>query len=114
MQSAESYCIEGLSGLTVYRKLLITRFGSGACVHAGTGADTQVAKFFINCLAEEPAHVASFLVPRIRRVPAESRTLAGSIAQGAYIKYLTKPKAYGQILTRLLTGARKNRYVPEE
>ncbi len=81
---------------------------------SGTGADTKAAKFFINCLAEEPAHVASFLVPRIRRVPAESRTLAGSIAQGAYIKYLTKPKAYGQILTRLITGARKNRYVLEE
>jgi chlorophyll(ide) b reductase len=78
------------------------------------GADTPVAKFFINCLAETPEDVAAFLVPRVRRVPADSRTLAGSIAQSSYIKYLTKPKAYGQILARLLAGARKNRFVPEE
>jgi chlorophyll(ide) b reductase len=104
----------GLLGLTVCKEVLTTGGSSGGCVCSGTGADTKAAKFFINCLAEEPAHVASFLVPRIRRVPAESRTLAGSIAQGAYIKYLTKPKAYGQILTRLITGARKNRYVLEE
>ena len=32
------------------------------------GADTKVSKFFINCLAEEPDDVASFLVPRIRKV----------------------------------------------
>ncbi len=73
-----------------------------------------MAKFFINCLAETPEDVAAFLVPRVRRVPADSRTLAGSIAQSSYIKYLTKPKAYGQILARLLAGARKNRFVPEE
>lgn len=78
------------------------------------GADTQVAKFFINCLAEEPEDVAAFLVPRVRRVPSDSRTLAGSIGQGTYIKYLTKPKAYGQILARLVAGARKNRFVPED
>ena len=34
-------------------------------------------------------------------------------AQGAYIRYLTKGKAYSQIAMRLLTGARKNRYVQE-
>ena len=34
------------------------------------GADTKVSKFFINCLAEEPDDVASFLVPRIRKVSA--------------------------------------------
>ena len=78
------------------------------------GADTPVAKFFINCLAETPEDVAAFLVPRVRRVPADSRTLAGSIAQSSYIKYLTKPKAYSQILARLLAGARKNRFVPED
>ena len=29
-------------------------------------------------------------------------------------RFLTKPRAYGQILSRLLTGARKNRFVPED
>ena len=44
-----------------------------------------------------------------------SRILTGCpLLQGAYIKYLTKGKAYGQIAMRLLTGARKNRYVKEE
>ncbi len=78
------------------------------------GADTATAKFFINCLADPPEEVAAYLVPRIRRVPLDSRTLAGAIGQGSYIKYLTKSKAYGQILARLLTGARKDRFVPEE
>lgn len=31
-----------------------------------------------------------------------------------YIQYLTKPKAYGQILKRLVTGERKNRFVQED
>ncbi|EIE21732.1 NAD(P)-binding protein [Coccomyxa subellipsoidea C-169] len=78
------------------------------------GADTATAKFFINCLADPPEEVAAYLVPRIRRVPLDSRTLGGAIGQGSYIKYLTKSKAYGQILARLLTGARKDRFVPEE
>ena len=34
--------------------------------------------------------------------------------QGTYIKYLTKTKAYSQIIARLITGARKNRFVSEE
>ena len=34
--------------------------------------------------------------------------------QGIYIKYLTKTKAYSQILARLVTGARKNRFVSED
>ena len=78
------------------------------------GADTKTARFFINCLAEEPATVAEFLVPRIRRVPQESRTLGGGIASGSYIRFLTKSKAYGQILARLVTGARKDRFVAED
>jgi chlorophyll(ide) b reductase len=78
------------------------------------GADTPTAKFFINCLAEPPEEVAAFLVPRIQRVPLDARTLGGMVAQGTYIKYLTKGKAYGQILARLLTGARKNRFVEED
>ena len=31
-----------------------------------------------------------------------------------YIRFLTQAKAYGQILKRLLTGERKNRFVPED
>ena len=78
------------------------------------GADTATAKFFINCLADPPEEVAASLVPRIRRVPLEARTLGGAVGQGTYIKYLTKGKAYSQILARLLTGARKNKFVQEE
>ncbi|CAL5222870.1 g5296 [Coccomyxa viridis] len=78
------------------------------------GADTPTAKFFINCLAEPPEEVARYLVPRIRKVPQEMRSIGGGIGQGTYIKYLTKTKAYSQIIGRLVTGARKNRFVPEE
>lgn len=78
-----------------------------------SGADTPVAKFFINCLAEEPGHVAQYLVPRVRRVPQESATLTGGISS-QYIQYLTKPKAYGQIIKRLVLGERKNRFVAED
>lgn len=78
-----------------------------------SGANTSAAKFFINCLAEEAGDVAAYLVPRIREVPPKSSTLTGGIAS-QYIQYLTKPKAYGQILSRLLTGARKNRFVKED
>ncbi|GAB4813022.1 hypothetical protein N2152v2_000068 [Parachlorella kessleri] len=78
------------------------------------GADNKIAKFFINCLAERPDTVAKFLVPRIRRVPVSTRAPLGGVGQSAYIRYLTKPKAYKQIIVRLLTGARKNRFVPED
>lgn len=77
------------------------------------GADTPVAKFFINCLAERPETVAQELVPQIRAVPAAGKGLLGDVP-GQYIRFLTKPKAYGQILTRLATGARKNRFVSED
>eukprot|EP00877_Chromochloris_zofingiensis_P005359 jgi/Chrzof1/14824/Cz09g17200.t1_NOL[v5.2] len=78
-----------------------------------SGANTPTAKFFVNCLAEEPNTVASYLVPRIRKVPEQATTLTGGM-NSQYIQYLTKPKAYGQILGRLLTGARKNRFVHED
>jgi hypothetical protein len=42
--------------------------------------------------------VAAYLVPRIREVPPTSSTLTGGIAS-QYIQYLTKPKAYGQIIS---------------
>lgn len=41
--------------------------------------------------------MAAYLVPRIREVPPKSSTLTGGIAS-QYIQYLTKPKAYGQII----------------
>ena len=65
-------------------------------------------RFFINCLAEEPQDVAEYLVPLIRKVPQEGG------GKGAYIRALTKPKAYAQIAQRLLTGARKGRFVSED
>jgi hypothetical protein len=48
--------------------------------------------------AEEAGDVAAYLVPRIREVPPKSSTLTGGIAS-QYIQYLTKPKAYGQIIS---------------
>jgi hypothetical protein len=59
------------------------------------------------CSAEEAGDVARYLVPRVRAVPSESNTLMGGI-RSTYIQYLTKPKAYRQILEvrgRLLAGA---------
>ena len=76
------------------------------------GADTKAAKFFINCLAEEAHVVADTLVPRIRKVPQESK--GGGGGPSTYIKYLTKQKAYTQIIGRLIGGRRKNRFVQEE
>jgi chlorophyll(ide) b reductase len=78
------------------------------------GADTRVARFFINVLAEEPATVAAALVPRMRAAPAEARTPLGAIAGGSYIRFLTKPRAYAQIIKRLVRGERKDRYVSED
>ncbi|MEW5299240.1 MAG: hypothetical protein WDW36_002274 [Sanguina aurantia] len=80
-----------------------------------SGADTSASKFFINCLAEPPEKVAQYLVPRVRQVPSEAmfNPFTGAMAS-VYIKFLTKPKAYSQILSRLLTGARKDLYVIED
>lgn len=72
-----------------------------------SGADTMQSKFFINCMAESPETVADYLVPRIRDVARKRAT-------GAYIKFLTPVKAYGNIFARLLFGRHKGRYVPEE
>jgi len=78
-----------------------------------SGADTPVSKFFINCLAEEAPDVAKLLVPQVRQVPAAApNPLTGSISP-VYIRALTKPKAYTQILKRLLAGERKDRFVKE-
>ncbi|GBG62443.1 hypothetical protein CBR_g30763 [Chara braunii] len=66
------------------------------------------AKFFVNVLAEPAATVADYLVPRLRKVP----TTAGG--QSTYIRFLTKPRAYFQIILRLLFKLRKDRYVKED
>jgi len=81
-----------------------------------SGADNRVSKFFINCLAENPETVADYLVPRIRGVPGSFRSspLAALLAGGQYIRFLTKPKAYSQILRRLVSGERKDKHVSEE
>ena len=76
------------------------------------GANTPTAKFFINCLAEPAEEVAQFLVPRVRRVPQESKALGGGISP-QYIRFLTPVKAYSQIAARLVLGQRKGRYVEE-
>ncbi len=81
-------------------------------VPCDAGADTEVAKFFINCLAEEPDTVAKYLVPKIRQVPTDSKTFGGG-GKALDIRYLTKPKAYGQIIMRLVAQQRKNRWVEE-
>lgn len=77
-------------------------------------ADNKVSKWFINALAEEPATVAAALVPRMRAVPGESQSPLAAIVGGQYIRFLTKPRAYGQIIKRLLAGERKNKYVSED
>lgn len=56
--------------------------------------------------------VADTLVPRIRKVPQEFK--GGGSGASTYIKYLTKQKAYTQIIGRLIGGRRKNRFVQEE
>ncbi|CAK7325140.1 unnamed protein product [Dovyalis caffra] len=64
-----------------------------------SGATTKQAKFFINVLAE-PAeviemvmHVAEYLVPNIRSIPANGTT------KPTYIRFLTGVKAYSQIFS---------------
>lgn len=76
------------------------------------GGDTPTAKFFINCLADEPETVATTLVPQIRKVCLDAQ--ASGAVKPAYIRYLTKPKAYSQIFGRLLFGQRKSRFFAED
>lgn len=77
-----------------------------------TGNDTPTAKFFINCLAEPAETVADELVPKVRKVAQDMKAPGSGKSQ--YIRYLTKFKAYSQILGRLVLGRRKSKYVPED
>ena len=58
----------------------MSRWLKGRCALLA-GADTPTAKFFINCLAEPAEEVAQYLVPRIRKVPQEARSIGGSMSQ---------------------------------
>ena len=80
------------------------------------GGDNRFSRLMINCLAETPEDVASFLVPKMREVPGrwKERGWLPRVVQGEYIRFLTKGKAYGQILRRLVLGERKDRFVIEE
>jgi len=80
------------------------------------GGDNRFSRLMINCLAETPEDVASFLVPKMREVPGrwKERGWLPRVVQGEYIRFLTKGKAYGQILRRLVLGERKDRFVVEE
>eukprot|EP00798_Chlamydomonas_sp_ICE-L_P017213 gene17213-23534_t len=79
-----------------------------------TGADTPSAKWFINALAETAEVVAAEIVPKIRRVPMDSVNVVKGNINPTYIQFLTKSKAYSSILSRLITGKNKNRYVQED
>jgi len=78
-----------------------------------TGADTPIAKFFINCLAERAEDVAAYLVPLVRAVPREAPVPLLGGHRSAYIRFLTRPKALAQILARVFTGQRKDLHVKE-
>jgi chlorophyll(ide) b reductase len=77
------------------------------------GADTPIAKFFINCLAEKAEDVAAYLVPLVRAVPREPPVPVLGGHRSAYIRFLTRPKALAQILARVFTGQRKDLHVKE-
>ena len=64
--------------------------------------------------AEKPEDVASFLVPRVRRVPIDSISPINGSIHPSYVQFLTKPKAFTQLLARFLLGARKDRFVKEQ
>mmetsp|Transcript_7708 Transcript_7708/g.19654 ORF Transcript_7708/g.19654 Transcript_7708/m.19654 type:complete len:92 (+) Transcript_7708:714-989(+) len=89
------------------------------------GSDSKLAKFMINALAETPEDVASFLVPEIRKFVAGESSALGDFGEAlpqnvldmlpktSYIKFLTLPKAYAQIILKGLFGIRNNRYIQE-
>ena len=72
------------------------------------------AKFFVNVIAETAEDSAQHMVSQLRGVLLEGRAKGGpSVGQGKDIAFLTKFKAYSQLLGRLVFGARKDRWVKE-
>jgi len=80
-----------------------------------SGSDTTQARWFINCLAEETATVADFLVPKVRDVVTvlERAPLSQGLARKD-IRFLTKLDAFKRIVTKAVLGKNKGRWVPEE
>ena len=62
-------------------------------------ASIKPSPLFPSPVADPAEDVAAFLVPRVRQVPMNSVSpLTGAIAT-SYVKYLTKTKAFSQILS---------------
>ncbi|CAO2833064.1 unnamed protein product [Amaranthus hypochondriacus] len=96
MQDVKNVVVHNLSPGMVTTDLLMS------------GATTKQAKFFINVLAEPADVVAEYLVPNVRAIVGSGST------KPTYIRFLTGVKAYSQIFSRILFGARRNRFVLEE
>ncbi|CAG9460884.1 unnamed protein product [Pedinophyceae sp. YPF-701] len=101
---SDKVCVHNLSPGMVTTQLLMS------------GTDSPQAKWFINCLAEEPHVVAQNLVPRLRDVPAASKKNAD--ASGALssrtVAFLTPVDAVTRIGSRILFERSRNRFVQEE
>ena len=64
---------------------------------------TDVSRFFINVLAETAEDSAEYLAPRVREVEGRDKAIV----------YLTKAKAFRQLLERLVLKRRKDLWVKE-
>ncbi|XP_056697349.1 chlorophyll(ide) b reductase NOL, chloroplastic isoform X2 [Spinacia oleracea] len=96
MQDVKNVVVHNLSPGMVTTDLLMS------------GATTKQAKFFINVLAEPAEVVAEYLVPNVRSVAGSGST------KPTYVRFLTGLKAYTQIFSRIVFGARRNRFVVED
>ncbi|XP_010667593.1 chlorophyll(ide) b reductase NOL, chloroplastic isoform X2 [Beta vulgaris subsp. vulgaris] len=96
MQDVKNVVVHNLSPGMVTTDLLMS------------GATTKQAKFFINVLAEPAEVVAEYLVPNVRSMAGSGST------RPTYIRFLTGLKAYSQIFSRIVFGARRNRFVLED
>lgn len=73
----------------------------------GNSSDKSSLRFF-NFLAEEPDTVAADLAPRVRNVVLQN----GQSSE--YIKFLTLPRAFAQIVGGFLFGIRAHRYFDKD
>lgn len=78
------------------------------------GTARPKAKFFVNALAEKPEDSARFLVPRIREIARQPGSPMRSGPNAPSAAFLTPVKAFSQLAARVLTGARKDRFLVEE